>query len=61
MIQGLERDLRHITSKDALYSRGHPLAEEGVSLKAFRAAQHIAVVAKGTGHGMVDEVIQRAG
>ncbi|WP_321967838.1 LysR family transcriptional regulator [Burkholderia cepacia] len=44
-----------------LFRRGHPLAEDGMSLKAFRAAQHIAVVAEGTGHGMVDEVIQRAG
>ncbi|KDB08168.1 transcriptional regulator, LysR family [Burkholderia sp. lig30] len=44
-----------------LFRRGHPLAEEGISLKAFRAAQHVAVVAEGTGHGMVDEVIQRAG
>jgi DNA-binding transcriptional LysR family regulator len=44
-----------------LYRRGHPMEEQGISLKAFRAAQHIAVVAEGTGHGMVDEVIQRSG
>lgn len=44
-----------------LYRTGHPLAEEGMTLKAFRAAHHVAVVAEGTGHGMVDEVIQRAG
>ena len=44
-----------------LYRRGHPLAKDGISLKAFRAAQHIAVDAEGTGHGMVDEVILRAG
>lgn len=44
-----------------LYRREHPLAKDGISLKAFRAAQHIAVDAEGTGHGMVDEVILRAG
>jgi DNA-binding transcriptional LysR family regulator len=44
-----------------LYRKGHPLATEGISLKAFRSAQHVAVIAEGTGHGLVDEVIQRAG
>ncbi|TKC87916.1 LysR family transcriptional regulator [Trinickia terrae] len=44
-----------------LYRHGHPLAENGITLKAFRAAQHLAIAAEGTGHGVVDEVIQRAG
>jgi DNA-binding transcriptional LysR family regulator len=44
-----------------LYRKRHPLAQDGMTLKAFRAAHHVAVVAQGTGHGMVDEVIQRAG
>lgn len=44
-----------------LYRRGNPLSKDGISLKAFRSAQHIAVDAEGTGHGMVDEVILRAG
>lgn len=45
-----------------LYRRGHPAAgADGLTLKAFRAAEHISVVAAGTGHGLVDEMIQRAG
>lgn len=44
-----------------LYRQRHPLAESGITLKAFRSAQHLAVSAVGTGHGVVDEVIQRAG
>lgn len=44
-----------------LYRRGHPLSDHGISLKAFRSAQHVAVDAEGTGHGMVDEVILRSG
>ncbi|WP_321794861.1 LysR family transcriptional regulator [Caballeronia sp. J97] len=44
-----------------LFRRGHPLVDGGLSLKAFRAAQHIVVVADGTGHSAVDEVIQRSG
>ncbi|MGO4326712.1 LysR family transcriptional regulator [Cupriavidus sp. 2TAF22] len=44
-----------------LFRRGHPLAREGMSLRAFSHAEHVAIVADGTGHGVVDEVIQRAG
>ena len=44
-----------------LFRKGHPLAEQGITLKSFCAAEHVAIVAAGTGHGMVDESIQRAG
>ncbi|MFJ1252477.1 LysR family transcriptional regulator [Cupriavidus sp. CuC1] len=44
-----------------LFRQGHPLAREGMSIKAFSSAEHVAIVAAGTGHSMVDEVIQRAG
>ena len=39
----------------------HPLARSGVSARQFRAAEHVAIVSEGTGHGVVDEVIARAG
>ena len=46
-----------------LLRRGHPLARraKGMTLAEFSAAEHLVVVSAGTGHGKVDEVLQRAG
>jgi DNA-binding transcriptional LysR family regulator len=48
-----------------LMRRGHPLARRGqaksLSLAQFSSAEHLVVVSAGTGHGKVDEVLQRAG
>lgn len=40
----------------------HVLAKKhNFTLKDYAAAEHVAVVAAGTGHGIVDEVIARSG
>ncbi|MGX7006089.1 LysR family transcriptional regulator [Caballeronia sp. KNU42] len=44
-----------------IFRKGHPLATKGLTLKSFSAAEHVSIVADETGHGIVDEVIQRAG
>lgn len=44
-----------------VFRRGHPLARTGVSARQFRVAEHVAIVSEGTGHGVVDEVIEQAG
>ena len=44
-----------------LFRNGHPLAETGLTMKSFLAAEHVSITAEGTGHGMVDTAIQRAG
>jgi DNA-binding transcriptional LysR family regulator len=44
-----------------LFRDGHPLTGAGMTTKTFSEAEHVAIVAEGTGHGMVDTVIQRAG
>lgn len=44
-----------------IFRKGHPLARSGVSAKQFQAAEHVAIVSEGTGHGVVDDVIARAG
>lgn len=44
-----------------IFRRDHPLARSGVSARQFRAAEHVAIVSEGTGHGVVDEVIEQAG
>ena len=44
-----------------IFRKGHPIAETGMTLGAFREAEHVSIVAEGTGHGMVDDVIERAG
>lgn len=44
-----------------LMRRGHPLDRGSLTLQAFAAAEHVAVVAQGTGHGLADEVMQRSG
>jgi DNA-binding transcriptional LysR family regulator len=44
-----------------IFRSGHPLARDGMTLKSFSRAEHVAIVSDGTGHNMVDEVIERAG
>ena len=44
-----------------LFRKGHALDKRRVSLREFTAAQHVVVVSPGTGHGRVDEVLERAG
>jgi len=44
-----------------LFRKGHPLAKTGMTTKAFLESEHVSIVAEGTGHGMVDSAIQRAG
>src|SRR3546814_617362 len=44
-----------------LLRRDHPLARKGVSLRQFRAAEHVAILAEGTGHGVVDDIMLRVG
>ena len=45
-----------------LMRHGHPLAEKKrLSLKAFAQAQHVRVIAAGTGHGRVDEALDKQG
>jgi DNA-binding transcriptional LysR family regulator len=44
-----------------IFRKGHPIGKTGMSLKAFSEAEHVSIVAEGTGHGMVDSAILRAG
>jgi DNA-binding transcriptional LysR family regulator len=44
-----------------LFRKGHPLAGAGMTMKTFLNAEHVSIIAEGTGHGMVDTAIQRAG
>lgn len=44
-----------------IFRQDHPLARGGVSARQFRAAEHVGIVSEGTGHGVVDQVIERAG
>jgi DNA-binding transcriptional LysR family regulator len=45
-----------------LLRRGHRLARrKTMSLAEFAAAEHLVVVSAGTGHGKVDELLQRSG
>ncbi|MDK9688308.1 LysR family transcriptional regulator [Halomonas sp. LC1] len=39
----------------------HPLAAKEFSLEAFRTAHHAVVVARGTGHGIIEEHLAHAG
>lgn len=40
---------------------GHRLDKRRVSLSEFSSAQHVVVVSEGTGHGKVDELLERSG
>ena len=44
-----------------VFRRGHRLAAGGFGLKEFKAAERVAIVAAGTGHGTVDATLRRAG
>ena len=44
-----------------MFRKGHPLDKRKISLKEFSDAAHVAVVSAGTGHGKVDELLDRSG
>jgi DNA-binding transcriptional LysR family regulator len=44
-----------------LFRKGHPLDVAEIPLERYAAAEHAVVLSVGTGHGRVDEVIERAG
>lgn len=44
-----------------LMRQGHRLARRKLTLAEFSAAEHLMVVSAGTGHGKVDELLQRGG
>jgi DNA-binding transcriptional LysR family regulator len=44
-----------------LMRRGHRLAKQRITLAEYAGAQHLVVVSAGTGHGKVDELLQRSG
>jgi DNA-binding transcriptional LysR family regulator len=44
-----------------LMRRGHRLDKARMSMAEFSAAEHLLVVSAGTGHGKVDELLQRSG
>ncbi|MCS6765274.1 MAG: LysR family transcriptional regulator [Candidatus Protistobacter heckmanni] len=45
-----------------MFRKDHPLAKKrSLILKDFTAAEHVLVAAAGTGHGKVDEALERAG
>jgi DNA-binding transcriptional LysR family regulator len=44
-----------------MFRSGHALDRKAMSIEDFEGAQHIAVIAGGTGHAIVDETIARRG
>lgn len=42
-----------------IFRSGHALDKEALSLQDFEAAQHVVVIAGGTGHAIVDEIIAK--
>jgi len=44
-----------------MFHRGHRLDKRRISLAEFQAADHVLVVSPGTGHGKVDEILERSG
>ncbi|GAB3627814.1 LysR family transcriptional regulator [Pandoraea terrae] len=44
-----------------MFRPGHPLDKPRMSLSDFERAEHVVVVAAGTGHGQVDEFMARTG
>jgi len=44
-----------------LFRQGHRLDKKKISLAEFSAAEHLVVVSPGTGHGKVDELMERGG
>lgn len=44
-----------------LFRRGHPAAQQPMTIDRFQALEHVVVVSAGTGHGEVDALLDRAG
>jgi DNA-binding transcriptional LysR family regulator len=44
-----------------LFRKAHRLDKRKISLQEFSAAEHVVVVSAGTGHGKVDELLERSG
>lgn len=44
-----------------LLRRGHRLDKRAITLKEFSSAEHVVVMSAGTGHGKVDELLERNG
>lgn len=44
-----------------LFRQGHKLDKRKISMSEFSAAEHLVVVSPGTGHGKVDELLERSG
>ena len=44
-----------------MFRKGHALDKRKVSLGEFSSAKHVVVVSEGTGHGKVDELLERSG
>ena len=44
-----------------LFRKAHRLDKKKISLAEFSAAEHLVVVSPGTGHGKVDELLERSG
>jgi DNA-binding transcriptional LysR family regulator len=44
-----------------MFRRGHALDRPKLTLADYKAAEHLVIVSAGTGHGKVDELIQKAG
>ena len=44
-----------------MFRKGHQLDKRRISLKEFSDASHVVVVSSGTGHGKVDELLERSG
>ncbi len=43
------------------FRQGHPLDKPRITLAEFTAAEHVIVLAPGTGHNKMNEILQRAG
>jgi len=44
-----------------MFRKGHRLDKRKISLQDFCAAEHVVVVSAGTGHGRVDDLLERQG
>jgi DNA-binding transcriptional LysR family regulator len=44
-----------------MFRKGHRLDKRKISLAEFSSADHVVVVSAGTGHGKVDELLERSG
>jgi DNA-binding transcriptional LysR family regulator len=44
-----------------MFRKGHRLDKRKISLEEFSKAEHVVVVSAGTGHGKVDELLDRSG